>query len=104
MVATFDCLQNAGNTVNASKQSISSACLSVNQIYRGYYWSYNHPFEPNIDERKKEVVQLDVDGNMLATYVSVAEASRQTGISKTCINRVCRKERDKTHEFVFKYN
>jgi len=105
LVATFDCLQDAGNVINATKQSISSACLSVNQMYKGYYWSYNHqePFILNNDKRKKEIIQLDMTGKQLATYKSVADASRQTGISKTSLSRVCRGEREKTHGFVFKY-
>lgn len=105
LVATFDCLQNAGNVVNATKQSISRACLSVNKTYAEFYWSYEYidPFIPETDKRKKEIIQLDVDGNLIAAYVSVAEASRQIGISKTSISRVCRKEREKTHGFVFKY-
>ncbi|MFK5878505.1 MAG: GIY-YIG nuclease family protein [Flavobacteriaceae bacterium] len=105
LIATYDCLENAGNSVNATKQSISSACLSVNNTYKGFYWSYENkePFKPDIDKRKKEIIQLDSGGVKIATYVSVAEASRQTGISKTSLSRVCRGEREKTHGFVFKY-
>lgn len=105
LVATFDCLQDAGNAISATKQSISSACLSVNKTYGGFYWSYEfkEPFEPNDDKRKKEIVQLDLEGNVISLFRSVAEASRETRISKTCISRVCRGEREKTHEYTFKY-
>ncbi len=49
------------------------------------------------------MLQLDLEGNSIATYISVVEASRQTGISKTCLSRVCRGEREKTHGYIFRY-
>lgn len=105
LIATYETLTEAGNVVNATKKQMSSVCLSVHQTYKGYYWSYEYkePFVQKKDCRKKEIIQLDDNGIMIATYVSVAEASRQTGISKTCLSRVCRGERDKTHGFVFRY-
>ena len=105
LINTFDSLKNAGNVVNATKQDVSRACLSVNNVFRGYFWSYKfkEPFIPNNDLRKKEVFQFTVDGHFLAKYVSVSEASRITGLSKSCISRVCRGEREKSGGFLWKY-
>ena len=103
-VDKYNCLQNAGNVVNASKQSISSACLSVNKLYRGFYWSYDDTFEPARDLRRKEVIQFDLDDNILDVYESVAEASRSSGLSRTCIARVCRGERSSSGGFIWEYN
>ena len=106
LISSFDCLENAGNSINATKQDISRACLSVNQTYIGFYWSYTYrePYEPHIkDERKKQLQQFSLEGELLETYDSVAEASRQTGISKTCISRVCRGERESSRGFIWKY-
>src|SRR5690606_18321640 len=81
LLNTFDSLESAGNSVNANKQHISRACLSVNNVYKGFYWSYEYkePFKPNKDSRKKGVLQLSLNGNILAKYVSASEASRQSG-------------------------
>jgi len=105
LVNTYNSLQNAGDAVNATKQEISRACLGVNNTYKNYYWSYiyKEPFEPNSDVRKKEVFQFSLDGNLLAKYNSASEASRQSGISKTCITRVCRGERTQTGGFNWEY-
>jgi len=40
LVNKYDCLQSAGDSVSASKKAISQACLSIKQIYAGFYWSY----------------------------------------------------------------
>ncbi|WP_394345717.1 hypothetical protein [Gelidibacter gilvus] len=39
----------------------------------------------------------------IAEYESVAEASRQTGISKSCISKVCRGERKQSGGYIWKY-
>jgi len=105
LINCYCCLQDAGNAVNAMKQDISRASLSVNKLFKGFYWSYNftEPFRPDEDIRKKGVLQYSLEGYMLAKYVSVAEASRQIGLSKTCISRVCRGERANSGGFIWRY-
>lgn len=102
---TFESLDCAANAVNADKKSISRACLNVNNRYRGFYWSYDLsvPFIAKRDKRQKNVIQLDGKGNVLAKYTSVAEASRQTGINKSSIAKVCRGELKITAGFGWKY-
>ena len=105
LINKFDSLDIAAKEVNTTKQHLSRACLSVNKVFSGYFWSYQckDPFKPEKDARKKEVFQFNPTGISVAHYVSVAEASRQTGISKTCISRCCRGEREQTGGFKWKY-
>lgn len=104
--STFDNLTDAGKSINVRKQDISRACWSINHTLGGYLWSYEYeePFIPRIDNRKKEVLQYNLNGNLLARYVSASEASRKTGISKTCITRCCRGERIFSGGFLWKYS
>jgi hypothetical protein len=90
---------------NATKQDISRSCLSANGYVYGPYWSYKlfEMFIPNGDSRKKGVIQLDMNGNKIDEFGSVAEATQKTGLSKTCISRVCRGERESSGEFIWKY-
>lgn len=37
IVGTYDCLDDAAQSINADKKAISKACYSVNQMYGGYY-------------------------------------------------------------------
>lgn len=98
-------LQSAANVASATKQDISRACLSANGVLKGFYWSYHKSdiFVPKGDSRKKRVIQLDMNFNLIAEFNSVAEASRKTGISKTCISRVCRNERRNSGGYIWKY-
>ncbi|GIZ07907.1 NUMOD1 domain-containing DNA-binding protein [Flavobacterium sp. UMI-01] len=103
--ATFDDLTSAGNNINVRKQDISRACWSVNHKLGGYLWSYDYkePFVIEPDNRKKQVVQYSLKGEEIARYFSASEASRKTGISKTCITRCCRNERDNSGGYIWNY-
>lgn len=105
LVNTYDCLESASSAVNAYKTCVGNVCIGQNKTCKGYYWSYNFslPFSPEKDLRKKQVVQYSLSGKQIAVYESVAEASKKTGVSKTCISRVCRKERKSSSGFIWKY-
>jgi hypothetical protein len=97
LVAAFDSLEGAAQVINASKQQLSRACLSVNNRFKGYYWSYvyTEPFKPEKDKRKKSVLQLDSnEKKILNEFDSIAEAFELTGINKSSIAKVCRGERN----------
>lgn len=104
--ATFENLNLASETIGVRKQDISRACWNVNQTLGGFLWSYNcrESFVPEHDNRRKEVIQSFLDGNLVSQYISVAEASRKTGVSKTCISRCCRGERENSGGFLWKYS
>jgi len=102
---TFDNLTTAADSVNVRKQDISRACWSVNHTLGGYLWSYDYkePFVVEADNRKKQVIQYNLKGEELASYISASEASRKTGVSKTCITRCCRRERENSGGYIWKY-
>lgn len=103
--STFEDLTSAGESIEVTKKAISKACWNVNHTLGGYLWSYDYfePFIPNTDCRKKEVSQYDLDGNFLAKFNSVSEASRLTGVSKSGIAKCCRGERNHSGGFLWKY-
>lgn len=102
---TFSNLTDAGNSINVRKQDISRACWSANHLLGGFLWSYkyNEPFIVEHDKRHKKVTQYALNGEEFANYTSASEASRITGISKTCITRCCRGEREQTGGFFWEY-
>ena len=102
---TYEDLQSAANAINATIKKMSNTCLSVNQLLDGYYWSYNFEelYTPNKDKRRKEVLQIDIGGGIVAQFKSVAEASRQTGISKSPIAKTCRGEQEHTGGYLWEY-
>jgi len=105
LIHSFEDLSSAASSVTTTKKRISKACLSKSNLFDNSYWSYKYsePFVSETDLRKKTVLQYDLNGNLLNTFVSVAEASKIIGLSKTCISRCCRGERESTGGFKWNY-
>lgn len=95
LVGQFETLQEAGQVIKTTKQHISRACLSVNKTYGGFYWSYEYlePFKPNKDARKNKVMYYNLKEDSVQEFDSIADASRITGISKSCVARFCKGDR-----------
>nr|WP_315167524.1 NUMOD1 domain-containing DNA-binding protein [uncultured Flavobacterium sp.] len=105
LVGTYDNLASASEAINVTKKSISNVCLGIDKTCKGYYWSYAfiERYIPQIDLRKKQVIQLSLEGNLLNTFDSASQASKMTGVSKSCITRCCRAERTQSKGFLWRY-
>lgn len=103
-IASYQSLAEASEAVNASRKSISNACLGYNQSYNGFRWSYESIyFTIQTVTNKKVVLQFDLEGNHINTFESARQAERSTGIGLSSITRCCRGEREQTSGFIFKY-
>ncbi len=102
---TYHDLNCAANAVSATTKKLSKTCLSVNQLLGGYYWSYLlvDKFIAKKDKRRKEVLQISLEGDIVAQYKSVAKASRQTGVGKSPIAKTCRGEQEQTGGYYWEY-
>lgn len=98
-------MDSASASVKAIKQQVSRACLSVNKVFAGYYWSYENkqPFKPELDNRIKMVHQFDLNEIFLYEFKSVCEASKITGCNKSSIAKACRGTRNHAGGFIWKY-
>jgi hypothetical protein len=105
LISSYDDLSSAANAVNANNKSISNACLHYSKTCKGYVWSYSSTLEFTftLDERKKAVSQSSLTGDFIISYESASEASRKTGLSKSCITRCCRSERKQSGGFLWEY-
>jgi hypothetical protein len=105
LVNSFQNLKSAASAVSAVITSISNACLNYTKTAKGFYWSYckEELYSGDFDKRRKKVGKYSLDFDFINEFKSVSEASRSTGISKTCISRCCRGEREQTGGFLWKY-
>ena len=105
LVDKYSNLTIAGSVIGLNKKELSSVCLSVNKICKGFYWTYDYvdKFIPSKDNRKKKVCQYNLQGEFVNEFESVSEASRQTSCNKTSIAKVCRGERKTCGDYIWSY-
>jgi group I intron endonuclease len=105
LVDKYTNLTKAGSVIGSNKQDLSSVCLSVNKVCKGFYWTYDYvdKFIPRKDNRRKKVIQSNMQGEYIDEFVSASEASKCTGCNKTSIAKTCRGERKSCGGFLWKY-
>ena len=74
-------------------------------MYDGSFWSYRllEKIIPKPDLRIKAVNQYSLNQEFIETFKSASEASRLSGISKSCITKCCRGERKTSGGFIWNY-
>jgi len=104
LIASYGSLKEVQSTFNYDKRRISNACTTAT-LWQGSYWSYSpsNNFTISADSRKKKVFQYNYNGDLVAEFTSVAEASSISGLSKSCISRCCRGERESSGGYIWKY-
>lgn len=75
----------------------------------GFRWQYKDDLEQNGERASREnrnyspVVQYDLDGQRVARYPSLLDASEQTGVWATSITACCRKRLGKVKDSIWRY-
>jgi len=103
----------ASKYCNISAENIRMVCDKKygRKTLGGFLWMYEDDYIKNgIDtsdytrgSKNKKVIQTDLDGNYIATFISAREAEKITGIGYRMISRVCINQRKHTHGYVFKF-
>ena len=83
----FDSVADAVRATGATK--IREVCNGTRKTSGGYIWEWAEDFIPEDRGKKKQVAQLDNDGNIIAIFDSISEAARQTGANRKGISAVC---------------
>ena len=97
LLNTYDNPTDASDENGIAINHICSCCRGEIHTYKGYIWRWhNEPFDKyptrriESDALFKPVDQYDYDGNLLATYESIKNASEITDVDKHGISNVCK--------------
>lgn len=69
----------------------------------GYIWEWVEDFIPEDRGKAKKVAQLDDEGNIIAIFDSVSEASRKTGANRQGISATCLGKQKKCFNYYWKF-
>lgn len=87
--------------------NISKCCNGVFKHTGGFIFRLDdkQTIEPlqNPNAVKKKVVEIDLDGNIIAEYTSIADAALKTNNDASNVSRVCSGERPNAKGHIFKY-
>ena len=83
LINVFDSAADAGRAVNIDRTRITNVCRHGGSA-AGYIWSYEGA-QPRTKRLYKKVVQKTIDGDIIAVYSCVNDASKRTGLKPSNI-------------------
>ena len=109
-MATYDSYREAERKNNIKSGVITSAIFNKRYYAKGFYWIPEHLYLSNdytIPIRRDEkfeipVKQYDMDDNYIKTFVTIKEASKDTGIVSSKIYDVAIGKRKSVKGFKYK--
>lgn len=106
LIDTWNTMEDISNKLDISQGNISMVCNHKRCSTGGYVFMYYKEYldngfvvKNNNQDRSKSVFQLDLEGNIIARYKSLTEASDKTGVNLTSISNVCRGKRNSAGGF-----
>lgn len=101
-IKIWNCVADAAKTLNIFSTGIF-ACLSGKQKQSGgYKWKY-YDHTPIKKSRNRIILQLDKEGNVVHEYESVTATIKEFHISKRCIMKSLKHERDFSRGYKWVY-
>lgn len=87
---TFESIAEAARSVNSNVTSIGKVCRGEMATAAGFKWSYkNNPIPIRSNNSERAVIQMDMDYNIINEFISIKEASIQTGVGASNISGCC---------------
>ena len=107
---TFDCLSDAATFAGVTDGSIGKVCRGERFSSGGYVWAYDgdakmkiYPTVPKVPTNKRPILQLSIDGELIAEYSSVSEAASMTGFQAPNITHAAKGELKTYKGYKWKY-
>ena len=108
-IEEFESIVEVERKTGINSSSISACCRNKRNSAGGYRWLYKDDYNLNknnlelLPKKKKKIVQLDLDNNLIKEYESIKEAEKQTGIASPNISRYCKGKVKATNGFKWMY-
>ena len=108
-IKRWDSAKKAETELNIAFGNISTSCRNKTKTCGGYKWMFETDYNTNgpiiisaIDKNGRVIQQIDKKGNIIKTYQSIAQASRN-GFSRVSVQRCCSGKQKEHKGFVWKY-
>lgn len=103
---------HASNVTGIGRHNIGDCANKITKQSGGFQWRYKdecdnteiEAFQKNPSPRRKRIIQLDLDGNLINIFDSVTEASNKLNIGRTTISSCLTKKLSTAGGYQWIYN
>ena len=107
IVNKFNSIREAARITGIWRSAIRQCCEHLPKYYTagGFRWEYK---DAELDirkkpERKKPVVQMTLDGHVIAVFDSATDAAHAIGVISSCIKHCCQGKTKTSYGYKWKY-
>jgi hypothetical protein len=100
-VARYESLCEAERETGLHRDRIGDCCHGGLETYGGSIWKFENEGQSGAEE--SAVIQFDLDGNEIARFASMAEASAKTGVPRYLIRHCCSGRQQTSRGFRWQY-
>ena len=108
LIRTFDSAKEAESATGVLRSKICMCCKGQRKTAGGYKWRYTDGFglkdiyNPR-PSKTRRIAQYSDSGDLIATYESLSDAHRATGLSSSSIANVCKGKRNEFGGYIWGY-
>ena len=107
LLQVYNSMDEASKKTNTSKSLISKACNHLANTGNGFLWRFEDDPIKHCGKIKttnqRKVAQFDKNGQLLAIYNTLTEASEKTNTNRGNLQQVCANKRKTANNFIWKY-
>ena len=104
LIAEYFNIDKALKETNVNKDSLKTVLNGKQQSTNGYIWRYKEDYLLNpivIEEDINPIIQLNLNGEFIAEYKNVKEATEKTGIKRDGIRDCIRKKQNSSSNYIW---
>jgi hypothetical protein len=108
-VRTYASVKEAAASVGTDPNTLSRCALGKSLSCRNFVWrydgdTYDGAYKDRIRNRSREIIQYSLDGEKIASFGSVNEASRMNGYSAATLLDCAHKKSKVAHGYVWRFS
>jgi group I intron endonuclease len=103
LIEIFPSIKNAEKLTGFASANISKCCKHKVVFVGGYIWRFEGDFTPPQYKNRKDVIQLDLNGNFISEFENIRQASLNTNVNESSIRKCCKGKAGSAGGFIWRY-
>lgn len=103
LIEIFPSIKNAEKLTGFANSNISKCCKHKVVFVGGYIWRFEGDLTPPQYKNRKDVIQLDLNGNFISEFENIRQASLGTNVNESSIRKCCKGKTGSAGGFIWRY-
>jgi group I intron endonuclease len=103
LIESYPSVREAERRSGINRANINKCCKHKVLFVGGYIWRFEGDITSPKYKNRKEVIQIDLNGNFISEFENIRKASLDTNVSDSSIRKCCKENTGSAGGFIWKY-